>query len=149
MTPANFYDVLRSSALFPHGLSQAQVNGINALLAAAGGLAVGETAYILATAYHETATTMQPIAEYGKGRGRKYGLPGRNGGQIQAGAVVASGFGFIDLIAGAYMGVGHADYRAFLRNAAASATSMFGPSAPVAGDFPLVDTSSQNSQESQ
>lgn len=32
-----------------------------------------ELAYILATAWHETAHRMQPIAEYGKGRGRKYG----------------------------------------------------------------------------
>lgn len=85
MTTAKFYDVLRSSALFPRGLSQPQVNGINALLAPAGGLAIDEVAYILATAYHETATTMQPIAEYGKGRGRKYGVPGRNGGQVPYG----------------------------------------------------------------
>jgi len=30
-------------------------------------------AYMLATAWHETATTMQPIEEYGKGRERPYG----------------------------------------------------------------------------
>lgn len=30
-------------------------------------------AYMLATAWHETAHTMQPIEEYGKGRGRPYG----------------------------------------------------------------------------
>lgn len=30
-------------------------------------------AYILATAYHETAHTMQPICEYGRGKGRAYG----------------------------------------------------------------------------
>lgn len=30
-------------------------------------------AYMLATTYHETARTMEPIEEYGKGRGRKYG----------------------------------------------------------------------------
>jgi putative chitinase len=30
-------------------------------------------AYMLATTYHETAKTMQPIEEYGKGRGYKYG----------------------------------------------------------------------------
>ncbi|MBY3543684.1 hypothetical protein HFN71_28800 [Rhizobium laguerreae] len=72
---------------------------------------------------------------------------------LQAGAVVASGFGFIGLIAGAYMGVGHADYRAFLRSAAASATSMFSmsPTEPVVGggDFPLVDISHQNQPEAQ
>jgi putative chitinase len=32
-------------------------------------------AYILATIYHETAATMQPIAEYGKGAGKEYGEP--------------------------------------------------------------------------
>lgn len=36
-------------------------------------------AYILATTWHETAATMMPIAEYGKGRGRKYGKPGKYG----------------------------------------------------------------------
>ena len=30
-------------------------------------------AYMLATAHHETARTMQPIAEYGKGKTRPYG----------------------------------------------------------------------------
>jgi hypothetical protein len=42
-------------------------------------------AYALATAAWETARTMQPIAEYGKGRGRKYGAPGRNKGQVPYG----------------------------------------------------------------
>lgn len=32
-------------------------------------------AYMLATAWHETACTMQPIEEIGKGRGRAYGHP--------------------------------------------------------------------------
>jgi predicted chitinase len=85
MNRSNFYASLRTSGLFPHGLAQSQVNGINALLDAASALAVDETAYVLATAYHETATTMQPIAEYGKGRGRKYGVPGRNHGQVAYG----------------------------------------------------------------
>ena len=30
-------------------------------------------AYMLATTYHETARTMQPIEEYGKGKGKRYG----------------------------------------------------------------------------
>ncbi len=34
-------------------------------------------AYMLATTYHETAGTMRPIREYGKGRGRRYGKPHR------------------------------------------------------------------------
>jgi putative chitinase len=32
-------------------------------------------AYILATVYHETAATMSPLSEYGKGKGRIYGRP--------------------------------------------------------------------------
>lgn len=39
-------------------------------------------AYILATAYHETAFTMEPIDEYGKGRGREYGIPDAETGHI-------------------------------------------------------------------
>lgn len=42
-------------------------------------------AYILATAYHETAFTMEPIDEYGKGRGREYGIPDLETGQTYYG----------------------------------------------------------------
>ena len=38
-------------------------------------------AYIFATTYHETAATMQPIAEYGKGSGKPYGQPAGPYGQ--------------------------------------------------------------------
>ena len=54
-------------------MSQSQVEGLNSLLDAVGGCLINEAAYMLATAYHETAHTMQPIEEYGKGRGRDYG----------------------------------------------------------------------------
>lgn len=54
-----------------------QVDGINAILNAVNDNTQAKNplylAYILATSWHETARTMQPIAEYGKGRGRKYG----------------------------------------------------------------------------
>lgn len=66
-------------------LRQAQVDGFNTLLDAMKAWPVAYTAYGLATAWHETAHTMQPIAEYGKGTGRPYGKPGRNGGQIPYG----------------------------------------------------------------
>ena len=53
-----------------HGiLSQQQVDGIEALLAATEGLPITFRAYLMATAAHETDQTMQPITEYG---GRKY-----------------------------------------------------------------------------
>lgn len=59
---------------------------------------ITEAAYLLATAFHETAATMLPIREYGKGRGRKYAkvytwkLP--NGATVQA---VYYGRGFVQL----------------------------------------------------
>ena len=38
-------------------------------------------AYIFATAYHETARTMQPIEEYGKGKTRPYGRKQKYSGE--------------------------------------------------------------------
>lgn len=59
-------------------LKQSQVDGFNAVLGAinAYGSPANKpayTAYMLATAWHETAHTMLPIEEYGKGKGRPYG----------------------------------------------------------------------------
>lgn len=61
--------------LFSGSLKQEQVDGINALVLAGvkHGLTVQQHAYVLATAYHETAYKMQPVHEYGRGAGRKYG----------------------------------------------------------------------------
>lgn len=42
-------------------------------------------AYMLATAWHETAFTMQPVEEYGKGKGYKYGVPDSETGLIYYG----------------------------------------------------------------
>jgi len=64
---AGFWKAARK--LFGGSLTQAQVNGIETILAASEGLPIGHRAYLLATAKHETADTMQPITEYG---GRKY-----------------------------------------------------------------------------
>lgn len=86
--PAAFFAAVRGKF---GALTQPQVDGFNALLAAMQGWPVSWVAYGLATAWHETASTMQPIAEYGKGRGRKYGVPGRNGGQV------AYGRGYVQL----------------------------------------------------
>jgi hypothetical protein len=44
-----------------------------------------ELAYILATTYLETGATMQPIAEYGKGNGKKYGTPDPQTGETYYG----------------------------------------------------------------
>lgn len=61
---AFFSDVRQS--LFDGKLSEAQVQGLDALLAATttkAGWPVAYVAYALATAYHETAYTMQPVRE--------------------------------------------------------------------------------------
>ncbi|MEZ2604546.1 peptidoglycan-binding protein [Kluyvera intermedia] len=42
-------------------------------------------AYVLATTYHETAFTMQPIEEYGRGAGHSYGEPDPETGQAYYG----------------------------------------------------------------
>ena len=57
---------------------QSQVDGFNAVIWAINkydskDITPAFVAYMLATAWHETAATMLPIREYGKGRGRKYG----------------------------------------------------------------------------
>jgi hypothetical protein len=64
---------------------------------------------------------------------------------LQAAYVAATGFAFIGAIAASYMGVGHFDYRAFIKATAANAFGYM-PGQGLAGgdDFPLVDTSSQN-----
>ena len=56
-------------------LSQSQVDGYNFILNELDchNLSIPEKAYILATIKWETASTMQPIAEYGKGSTRAYG----------------------------------------------------------------------------
>ena len=62
-------------------LSESQVTAFNHIVSAMDAdksISYPQGAYILATIWHETATTMQPIAEYGKGKGRPYGTWQRN-----------------------------------------------------------------------
>ena len=83
-----FFKEIRAS-VFRGKFSQKQVDGLNVLLD------VWERDYsdkpyqwlaaALGTAYHETAHTMQPIREYGKGRGRKYGRPDPKTGKVYYG----------------------------------------------------------------
>lgn len=79
MNRAAFYASVRrrASGIFGTSLSQGQVNGCNTLLSEAEkeGTPLRFLAYILATAYHETACTMQPVREIGKGKGKPYGKP--------------------------------------------------------------------------
>ncbi len=77
MNRRSFYDTVRDS-LFGGRLSPSQVDGMESLIDVFEGKPGFDRrwfAYILATTYHETDRTMQPIEEYGKGRGRPYGRP--------------------------------------------------------------------------
>jgi putative chitinase len=78
MNRANFFAGVRKT-LFVGGLTQSQVDGLNAILDAVQLAHVWAEppmlAYPLATCFHETAKTMQPIEEYGHGRGHAYGVP--------------------------------------------------------------------------
>lgn len=71
--PAAFYAALRK---ITGALDQAQVNTISNIIIAAGPQwSVGWLAYALATAWHEAR--FKPQREWGLGRGRPYGLPGK------------------------------------------------------------------------
>jgi hypothetical protein len=82
-----FFTKIRHS-LFHGRLSDQQVEGIETMLnywESQGGGYRPQLSYMLATAYHETGAKMQPIPEIGKGKGKKYGVPGRNNGQVPYG----------------------------------------------------------------
>jgi hypothetical protein len=77
-----FFDTVRP-ALFAGAMSQHQVEGMEAILKEWEAQQLTDLrwlAYILATAYHETAKTMEPVAEYGKGKGHDYGKKLKMGG---------------------------------------------------------------------
>lgn len=57
-----FFNTVRET-LFGGSLRQQQVDGINAILAAAGKASVPQLAYVLATAYHETGARMAAVRE--------------------------------------------------------------------------------------
>jgi putative chitinase len=74
----------RVRPLFGGAMSQSQVDGMTAILDAWEAWLPDNAdlnpnnrwlAYALATAFHETARSMQPIAEYGHGAHRDYGTP--------------------------------------------------------------------------
>ncbi len=73
-----FFDEIRAEP-FGGRLSAKQVSGCDAILDAWERHAPNSdprfVAYSLATALHETARSMQPICEFGEGRGRSYGKP--------------------------------------------------------------------------
>jgi glycosyl hydrolase family 19 (putative chitinase) len=85
----NFFFTQVRRTLFSNNLKQTQVDGINAILDGWEAKYEAEDdrwlAYALATTYHETDQHMQPIEEYGKGRGMPYGKPDPTTGQVYYG----------------------------------------------------------------
>ncbi|PLX36538.1 MAG: hypothetical protein C0606_14775 [Hyphomicrobiales bacterium] len=82
-----FFDRVRATP-FKGRLGEAQVAGMDAILDEWERRALPDPrwlAYMLATTFHETARTMQPIREYGRGRGRRYGRPDPDTGQTYYG----------------------------------------------------------------
>jgi putative chitinase len=64
MNDAAFFAQCRDTVMGPT-LDQGEVDGAKAILAAMAGTPLSWCAYALATAWHETAHTMQPVKEYG------------------------------------------------------------------------------------
>lgn len=60
--PADFFNHLRDGLMGPT-LEQDEVAGCNVILTAMTGLPISYVAYALATAWHETNATMQPVRE--------------------------------------------------------------------------------------
>lgn len=83
-----FFSAVRLS-LFDGHLQQTQVDGLNAIVNTWNDFYPIEDprklGYCLATAYHETAHTMQPVEEIGHGRGHRYGLPDHGTGKTYYG----------------------------------------------------------------
>ncbi len=77
------------TAPFEGRISRSQLAGMEAILREWGARKPGGDlrwlAYMLATTFHETDRTMQPIEEYGRGRGRAYGVPDPITGQAYFG----------------------------------------------------------------
>jgi putative chitinase len=72
MDTKKFFDTIKP--LFGK-FTQDQVKGIDFLITKANAFTdIKHKSYFMATIYHETARTMQPINEYGKGKGKPYGV---------------------------------------------------------------------------
>lgn len=98
MDKAKFFAALRArgSGVFGTSLSQSQVSGTESILDEAAGRSVPlrHLAYILATAYHETAHTMQPIHERGAVAYFNKYEPGTKIGRDLGNAIKGDGFRF-------------------------------------------------------
>ena len=85
---AFFFAQVRS-AFAPRGLTQSQVDGMNAILDEWEKTYAGNDdrwlAYVLGTVQLENGRTFKPVAEIGRGRGQKYGIPDPVTGQTYYG----------------------------------------------------------------
>ena len=73
---AKFFDAVRRQPFAGH-LTSSQVSGMEVILDAfPPDLGVEKTSNCLATTFHETARTKQPIEELGRGKGKSYGPTG-------------------------------------------------------------------------
>mgnify|MGYP000981238786 CR=1 FL=1 len=81
-----FFSELKKNGLFV-SFTQQQVDGIDSILDTYEHWCINgwidndlrKLAYVFSTSYHETGKKMYPVEEIGKGRGKKYGLPSKNG----------------------------------------------------------------------
>lgn len=80
--PTAFFNHMRGTGTIGPDVTQGEVDGCNAIIAACGesGWPLADVAYALATAYHETAGTMKPIKELGGNAyyTRLYDITGQN-----------------------------------------------------------------------
>ena len=94
-----FFNRLTTQNLYQKPLEH-QKQGLNAILDEWEGQGLTDLrwlAYMLATAYHETAKTIQPIEEYGKGKSKPYGSKIKYTGGTYDGDHIYYGRGLVQL----------------------------------------------------
>lgn len=93
--PTAFFDWLRSNDMLGPTLTKDEVSGCEALTTACRAWPLSHAAYALATAYHETAGTMQPIKEMGGPEylRRLYDITGRDPHRAKANGNTKAGDG--------------------------------------------------------
>jgi len=105
MNLRKFFDACRTGVMGPT-LDNDEVSGATAILEAMQGLPIAWCAYALATAWHETAHTLQPIKEFGGPNYffRRYDIKGQNprlarqlGNTVPGDGIQFAGRGYVQL----------------------------------------------------